>query len=116
MVLQRWAEERQVCFNSPRFARAEPGTPPDQLPDWARFLLRFAVAFRQRSLRFLVQRLNQIYGKLDDPEQRGLQAARLDGLKRKIYDAAGETGRLHNGTRMGLDDARWVERRVRKEG
>src|SRR3546814_4689851 len=105
MVLQRWAEERQVCFNSPRFARAEPGTPPDQLPDWARFLLRFDVAFRQRRLRFLVQRLNQLYGKLDDPEQRGLQAARLDGLKRTLYDAQEELRRFDNGTGIGVDSA-----------
>ncbi|MFC3674427.1 patatin-like protein [Ferrovibrio xuzhouensis] len=105
MVLQRWAEERQVCFNSPRFARAEPGTPPDQLPGWARFLLRFDVAFRQRRLRFLVQRLNQLYGKLDDPEQRGLQAARLDGLKRTLYDAQEELRRFDNGAGIGVDSA-----------
>ena len=33
------------------------------------------------------QRLNQLYGKLGEPEHRGLQAERLDGMKRALYEA-----------------------------
>lgn len=87
LVMLRWAEDRQVCHTAPRFDRAPPGTPPELLPPWVRFLLRFDVAFRQRRLRFLVQRLNQLYGKLGDPEHRGLKAEKMDALKRAFYDA-----------------------------
>ncbi|WP_341705062.1 patatin-like protein [Ferrovibrio sp.] len=103
MVLQRWAEERQVCFNTAHFERAPAGTPPDQLPGWTRFLLRFDVAFRQRRLRFLVQRLNQLYGRLGDPGHRGLQADQLDRLKRTLYDAQEELRQFDSTASVGVD-------------
>ncbi|WP_298726117.1 patatin-like protein [uncultured Ferrovibrio sp.] len=102
-VLLRWAEDRQVCHTAVRFERAPPGTPVDQLPPWVRFLLRFDVAFRQRRLRFLLQRLNQLYGKLGDPEHKGLEAAKLDALKRSLYDALDALRRFDNGN--GFSDS-----------
>lgn len=103
LALLRWAENRQVCHTAARFERAAPGTPPDQLPPWVRFLLRFDVAFRQRRLRFLVQRLNQLYGKLGDPEHKGLNAEKLDDLKRALYDAQEALRRFDGGNGIAED-------------
>lgn len=86
-ALLRWAEDRQVCHTAAQFERAVPGAGPDQLPPWVRFLLRFDASFRQRRLRFLVQRLNQLYGKLGDPLHVGLKAEQLDRMKRLLYEA-----------------------------
>lgn len=86
-VMLRWAEERKVCYTATEFESARPGASPDQLPAWVRFLLRFDVAFRHRRVRFLVQRLNQFYTRLDRPEHRGLKAEQLDHMKRALYEA-----------------------------
>lgn len=86
-VLLHWAEDRGVCHTVANFAKASPGATMDKLPDWVRFLLRFDVAFRQRRVSFLIQRLNQLYGKLGEAEHRGLKAERLDALKRALYEA-----------------------------
>ena len=86
-ALLHWAEVRGVCYTVKQFERARPGAGIDALPGWVRFLLRFDVAFRQRRVRFLVQQLNQLYGKLAEPDYRGLKAAELDKLKRALYEA-----------------------------
>lgn len=101
LVLQRWAEDRQVSHKAARFDRAPPGTAQEKLPAWVRFLLRFDVAFRQRRLRFLVQRVNQLYAKLGDPEHAGLKAERLDQLKRALYEAQEALRRFDGGN--GID-------------
>ena len=38
-------------------------------------------------MRFLVQQLNQLYGRMAEPEHRGLKAEELDRLKRALYEA-----------------------------
>jgi patatin-related protein len=86
-ALLHWAEDRGVCYTVKQFERARPGAGIDALPRWVRFLLRFDVAFRQRRVRFLVQQLNQLYGKLADADHRGLKAEQLDKLKRALYEA-----------------------------
>lgn len=102
-ALLHWAEDRQVCHTAAQFERARPGAAPDQLPPWVRFLLRFDASFRQRRLRFLVQRLNQLYGKLGDPEHQGLKPEQLDLLKRQLYDAQESLRRLDGGN--GISEA-----------
>ncbi|HLT76433.1 MAG TPA: patatin-like protein [Ferrovibrio sp.] len=96
-ALLRWAEDRGVSHTATHFEHARPGASPDQLPPWARFLLRFDTSFRQRRLRFLIQRLNQLYGKLGDPEHRALRPEQIDDLKHKLYDAQEDLRRLDGG-------------------
>jgi patatin-related protein len=86
-ALLHWAESRGVCYTVKQFEKARPGASIDELPGWVRFLLRFDVAFRTRRVRFLVQQLNQLYGKLAEPEHRGLKTEELDKLKRALYEA-----------------------------
>ncbi len=100
-ALLRWAEERQVCHTATQFERAIPGASPEQLPPWVRFLLRFDVSFRQRRLRFLIQRLNQLYGKLGDPLHTGLKAEQLDEMKRLLYEAQESLRRFDGGNGIG---------------
>ena len=88
-VLLHWAQDRQVCHTVAHFDRAKPGASIDTLPAWVRFLLRFDVAFRQRRVSFLIQRLNQLYGRLGDADHRGLRVEQIDCLKRALYDAQG---------------------------
>lgn len=86
-ALLHWAETRGVCYTVKQFEKARPGAAIDELPGWVRFLLRFDVAFRSRRVRFLVQQLNQLYGKLAEPEHRGLKTEELDRLKGALYEA-----------------------------
>jgi patatin-related protein len=86
-VLLHWATDRGVCHTVPHFDKARPGASIDTMPGWVRFLLRFDVAYRQRRISFLIQRLNQFYGKLGEPDHRGLKTEQLDCLKRALYDA-----------------------------
>jgi len=56
-------------------------------PAWIGFLLSFDVSFRARRLRFLIRAANQLYPRLASAAFAGLTAARLDSLKRRLYDA-----------------------------
>lgn len=96
-VITRWAKVRQVCHTADSFARPALEPSREVLPPWVRFLLDFDVAFRQRRLRFLLQRLNLLYGKMDDPDHAGLQPAALDGMKRALYNEL-EQLRRHDGS------------------
>lgn len=102
-ALLHWAQDRQVCHTAAYFERASPGTPPHALPAWVRFLLRFDVSFRQRRVRFLVQRLNQLYGKLGEAEHRGLRAEQLDDMKRALYEAQETLRRFDSGNGITAD-------------
>lgn len=105
LVLSRWAKVRQVCHTADRFSRATLAASRDELPPWVRFLLAFDVAFRQRRLRFLLQRVNLLYSKLGDPAHPGLVATQLDHMKRELYDELEQLRRFDTGAAISADTA-----------
>lgn len=104
-VMSRWAKVRQVCQTASGYARSTLASNRDDLPPWVRFLLGFDVAFRQRRLRFLMQRLNLLYGKIGDPDQKGLEAVQLNQLKRLLYEELETLRRYDTGSFVAADTA-----------
>jgi len=95
-VLSAWAKARDMLPAEGPMPRAKPGTRPTKRPDWITLLLSFDFEFRRRRLSFVIQRLNQLYGRLSDPELGGLTTVDLDALKGRFY------GALANFSRLGL--------------
>lgn len=103
MVVARWAKVRQVCHTADSFARSRLATNREDLPSWVRFLLAFDVAFRQRRLRFLLQRANLLYSRVGDPTHAGLQPGQVDRLKRELYGELEQLRRFDTGASISAD-------------
>ncbi|MBP6817681.1 MAG: patatin-like protein [Ferrovibrio sp.] len=113
-VITRWATVRQVCATAPSYARTTLASNRDELPPWVRFLLAFDVAFRQRRLRFLLQRLNTFYAKIGDPEHQGLEAVQLNQLKRLLYGELETLRRFDTGGFVSIDTASRIRQLFRR--
>ncbi len=107
-VVARWAKVRQVCHTAASFTRPTLEPNRDGLPPWVRFLLDFDVAFRQRRLRFLLQRLNLLYGKVGEPDHAGLLPNALDGMKRALYNELEQLRRHDGSSNLSPETARAV--------
>jgi len=92
-VLNAWAQERDVVPAEGPMPKARPGTRSARMPDWITLLLSFDFEFRRRRLSFVIQRLNALYGRLDDPAMGGLTTSDLDQLKGRFYGALASFGR-----------------------
>lgn len=86
-VIDIWARMRGIYPEEGKVRLAKPGGKPEGLPAWVRFLEAFDIDFRRRRLRFMIQNLNVLYGRLHEPQYDGLSADDLDELKGKFYDA-----------------------------
>ena len=107
-VITRWAKVRQVCHTAASFARPALEPSREGLPPWVRFLLDFDVSFRQRRLRFLLQRLNLLYSKVGDPGHAGLLPSALDNMKRALYNELEQLRRHDGSTYLSAETARAV--------
>ncbi|MBP7063565.1 patatin-like protein [Ferrovibrio sp.] len=105
LAFDRWAKIRQVCSTAAGYAPTSLASSRDALPPWVRFLLGFDVAFRQRRLRFLLQRLNLLYGKVGEPDQAGLDPVQLNQLKRLLYEELESLRRYDTGAFVAADSA-----------
>ncbi|MFN3233257.1 MAG: patatin-like protein [Alphaproteobacteria bacterium] len=83
-TIRAWARHRSVVPD-PSWA-PEPGTLLKDPPSWVKFLRGFDLDFRRRRIRFVIQALNGLYGRLDEPELAELSAYRLDYLKGQFYE------------------------------
>ncbi len=113
-VFDRWARVRQVCATAAGYAPTGLAENREALPPWVRFLLTFDVAFRQRRLRFLLQRLNLLYGRIGQPDHAGLDAVQLNQLKRLLYDELEQLRRFDTGTYVSEDSAQAVRQLFRR--
>lgn len=89
-ALRHWAQAVQVHAIDDRngLATSESLFKPDaEIPPFVQFLWDFDADFRRRRLRFVIQALNQLYRRVDEPEFVGTTVAVLDRLKRRLYDA-----------------------------
>ena len=55
-------------------------------PSWIRVLRSFDLEFRSRRIRFVIQALNALYGRLGQPGLPDLNSQRLDHLKGRFYE------------------------------
>jgi patatin-related protein len=62
-------------------------------PDWINLLLAFDIDYRKRRLHFMIEGQNRLYAMLDAPSFHGIDARRVDGLKRKFYESLDALGR-----------------------
>ncbi|MDP6708318.1 MAG: patatin-like protein [Alphaproteobacteria bacterium] len=79
---RRWAEGSGAL---PEAAGVEAARGEAATTGWIDFLRRFDLDFRRRRLRFVIQNLNMLYGRLGEPAFAALSADRLDGVKRRLY-------------------------------
>ena len=85
-VIDVWARMRAIYPEEGKVRLAKPGARETGLPAWVRFLEAFDIDFRRRRLRFVVQNLNLLYGRLHEPQYEGLRADDLDALKGELYE------------------------------
>lgn len=81
-ALRAWAIQRHVLPGT-EWA-PETGDLRHDAPDWVRLLRNFDLDFRNRRIRFVIQALNGLYGKVGHTAD--LNAHRLDYLKGQFYD------------------------------
>jgi patatin-related protein len=80
-VLEVWAARNDLVYTpSPRSFWRRTG-----MPRWAKFLLAFDVAYRERRLNFLIEGQNRLYQLLDQARFSGLDPQVVDRLKRDFY-------------------------------
>ncbi len=83
-TIRAWAAHRSVLPDT--LWTPESGTLLKDPPSWVKFLRGFDLDFRRRRVRFVIQALNGLYGRLDEPEFEALSAYQLDHLKGQFYD------------------------------
>ncbi len=86
-VIDIWARMRGIYPEEGKVRLAKPGARDEVLPAWVRFLEAFDIDFRRRRLRFVIQNLNHLYGRIHEPQFQGLRADDLDALKGELYDS-----------------------------
>ena len=87
-VIDAWSEQAGVTYapTDGHALQAEAATNPGIIPKWGAFLLAFDVDYRRRRLHFLIQGQNRLYQMLGSEELGTLDAAAVDGLKRRLYE------------------------------
>jgi patatin-related protein len=88
-VLTAWGRERGMVPEEGPIRKAKKRVRESKRPRWISLLLSFDFEFRRRRLHFVIQRLNELYGRLGEPEFRDLSAEQLDALKQRFYEALG---------------------------
>jgi patatin-related protein len=90
--LRQWAHDRNIHMieeSADDGFAANTGlaqNPTEILPP-VQFLWDFDADFRRRRLRFVIQALNQLYRRIEEPEFEGTTVGELDRLKRRLYDS-----------------------------
>jgi len=107
-VLNAWAQDRGTVPAEGPMPKAKPGTRTAKLPDWISLLLSFDFEFRRRRLNFVIQRLNVLYGRLDDPALGGITTADLDLLKGRFYEALADFSRADMIARIDQETSRQI--------
>ncbi|MEN3974976.1 patatin-like protein [Emcibacter sp. SYSU 3D8] len=82
-ALHEWAAARGVLPAGDAAPQAEDGP---GLPAWVKLLRTFDLEFRSRRIRFVIQELNALYGRLDPEGMSDLTGHRLDSLKGRFYE------------------------------
>lgn len=98
-VYAAWARQTGVYPEDGSVPRAALRADEDQLPLWANLLFSFDVAYRRRRLNFLIQALNRLYPRIEEPAFRGLNPEALDGVKQHLYLAL-DAMRIYDDTRF----------------
>ena len=100
-IVDAWAVCAGVTFVPPDEQPAQaPGAPAT--PGWIAFLLALDVDYRRRRLHFLIEGQNRLYQMLGAPAFENLDPAKVDGLKRWLYDCVEA---LEKRVAAALDDA-----------
>lgn len=73
--------------------------------EWVALLRQFDIDFRRRRIRFVIQGLNKIYSRLDEPEYEGLNAYRLDYIKGRLYEVLESIRRRQSADTISLEAA-----------
>ena len=108
-VLNAWAQDRGTVPAEGPMPKAKPGTRAGKLPDWITLLMSFDFEFRRRRLNFVIQRLNELYGRLDDPALGGITTADLDLLKGRFYEALADFSRADMIARIDQETSRQID-------
>ncbi len=74
-----------------------------ETPIWVDFLRRFDLDYRRRQIRFTIQTLNEIYGRLSEPGFAELSPTRIDRFKEHFYEALTATRRFLGPDFMAAD-------------
>jgi patatin-related protein len=83
-ALNGWAMERGVLPSGDW--QPEESLAGRSMPAWIRVLRSFDLEFRARRIRFVIQALNGLYGRLGQEDMADLNAYRLDYLKGRFYE------------------------------
>lgn len=82
-AVEGWARSKNI-FPVEFVTRDHTDEMAEHKPAWVTFLKRFDVNFRQRRLRFIIRRLNELYEKADENGEH-LSSKELDSFKEVLY-------------------------------
>lgn len=88
-IVDAWAIQAGVTYEptDSRSLQAEAATNSEMALKWIAFLLTFDVDYRKRRLHFLIEGQNRLYQMLGSKGFEYLDAAAVDRLKRRFYEA-----------------------------
>ena len=111
-TVEQWAGDEEIF---PVEWTAIPGenSAPSKRDAWVRFLRDFDVTFRIRRLRFVIRRLNELYGQQDESEGPATEA--LDEFKTSLYGCLEEYQSIA-AARMRMPDLQRICRAIYDDG